>query len=62
MDARALFPTMEFDRNATMSGAKRRGSAGMDRRLNAAWVLPQAANTTVMSAEREQASPKLRMS
>ena len=27
-----------FDRNATMSGAKRRGSAGMDRRPNAAWV------------------------
>ena len=31
-----------FDRNATMSGAKRRGSAGMDRRPNAAWVSPQA--------------------
>ncbi len=27
-----------FDRNATMSGAQRRGSAGMDRRPNAAWV------------------------
>ena len=33
-----------FDRNATMSGAKRRGSAGMDRRPNAVWVSPQAAN------------------
>ena len=33
---------MYFDRNATMSGAKRRGSAGMDRRPNAAWVSPQA--------------------
>ena len=32
-----------FDRNATMSGAQRRGSAGMDRRSNAVWVLPQAA-------------------
>ena len=29
---------VSFDRNATMSGAKRRGSAGMDRRPNAAWV------------------------
>ena len=27
-----------FDRNATMSGAQRRGSGGMDRRPNAAWV------------------------
>ena len=34
-----------FDRNATMSGAKRRGSAGMDRRPNAAWVSPQAARS-----------------
>ena len=33
-----------FDRNATMSGAQRRGSAGMDRRSNAVWVLPQAVN------------------
>ena len=33
-----------FDRNATMSGAKRRGSAGMHRRSNAAWVSPQAAS------------------
>ena len=33
-----------FDRNATMSGAKRRGSEGMDRRSNAAWVSPQAVN------------------
>ncbi len=31
-----------FDRNATMSGAKRRGSAGMHRRSNAGWVSPQA--------------------
>ena len=29
-----------FDRNATTSGAQRRGSAGMDRRPNAAWVPP----------------------
>ncbi len=29
---------MYFDRNATMSGAQRRGSAGMDRRPNAACV------------------------
>ena len=29
---------MYSDRNATMSGAQRRGSAGMDRRPNAAWV------------------------
>ena len=33
---------MYSDRNATMSGAERRGSAGMDRRSNAVWVLPQA--------------------
>ena len=32
-----------FDRNATMSGARRRGSGGMDRRSNAAWVSPPAA-------------------
>ena len=32
------------DRNATMSGAKRRGSGGMDRRSNAAWVSPPAAH------------------
>ena len=31
-----------FDRNATQNAAKRSGSAGMDRRSNAAWVLPQA--------------------
>ena len=33
---------MYFDRNATQNAAKRSGSAGMDRRSNAAWVLPQA--------------------
>ncbi len=33
-----------FDRNATQSAAKRRGSGGMDRRSNAAWVSPQAVN------------------
>ena len=32
------------DRSATMSGAQRRGSGGMHRRPNAAWVLPQAVN------------------
>ncbi len=31
-----------FDRNATQNAAKRSGSAGMDRRLNAASVSPQA--------------------
>ena len=31
-----------FDRNATQSAAKRRGSGGMHRRSNAAWVSPQA--------------------
>ena len=36
---------MYFDRNATQSAAKRRGSGGMDRRSNAAWVLPQAVKT-----------------
>ena len=36
---------MYFDRNATQNGAKRSGSAGMDRRANAAWVLPQAVNS-----------------
>ncbi len=33
---------MYFDRNATQSAARRRGSGGMHRRSNAAWVLPQA--------------------
>ena len=33
---------MYFDRNATQNGVKRSGSAGMHRRSNAAWVLPQA--------------------
>ena len=36
---------MYFDRNATQSAAKRRGSGGMDRRSDAAWVSPQAVNT-----------------
>ena len=36
------------DRNATMSGAKRRGSAGMHRRSNAAWVSPQAVYSDAM--------------
>ena len=36
---------MYFDRNATKNGAKRSGSGGMDRRPNAAWVLPQAVKT-----------------
>ncbi len=35
---------MYFDRNATQSAAKRRGSGGMHRRSNAAWVSPQAVN------------------
>ena len=34
-----------FDRNATQNAAKRSGSAGMDRRQNAAWVSPQAARS-----------------
>ena len=33
-----------FDRNATQNGAKRSGSAGMDRRSNAAWVSSPAVN------------------
>ena len=33
-----------FDRNATQSAAKRRGSGGMHRRSNAAWVSLQAAS------------------
>ncbi len=33
------------DRNATQNAAKRSGSAGMDRRSNAAWVLPQAVSS-----------------
>ena len=40
---------MYFDRNATQSAAKRRGSGGMDRRSNAAWVSPQAVSAAVRS-------------
>ena len=40
---------MYFDRSATMSDAKRRGSAGMDRRSNAARLCPQAARTLALS-------------
>ena len=36
---------MYLDRNATQNGAKRSVSAGMQPAPNAAWVLPQAANT-----------------
>ena len=45
---------MYFDRNATMSGANRRGSAGMDRRSNAAWVLPQAARVAKRDCESKR--------
>ena len=38
-----------FDRNATQNGAKRSGSAGMHRRSNAAWVLPQAVKRELVS-------------
>ncbi len=49
-----------FDRNATMSGAKRRGSAGMHRRSNAAWVSPQAVNTaTFRVSGSDQQEPVL---
>ena len=40
-----------FDRNATQSAAKRRGSGGMHRRSNAAGVSPQAVKTRVGAAE-----------
>ena len=41
-----------FDRSATMSDAKRRGSAGMRRRPNAASRCPSAARLTRLSGER----------
>ena len=41
-----------FDRSATMSDAKRRGSAGMRRRPNAASRCPSAAKLTRLSGER----------
>ena len=44
-----------FDRNATMSGAKRRGSAGMDRRPNAAWVSPPAVKDSSRTRRDEPA-------
>ena len=46
-----------FDRNATMSGAKRRGSAGMDRRPNAAWVSPQAVKDSSRT-RRDELAPE----
>ncbi len=48
---------MYFDRNATMSGAQRRGSAGMDRRSNAVWVLPQAVNSAQFCSVTGAAPP-----
>ena len=45
------------DRNATMSGAKRRGSAGMDRQPNAAWVSPQAVSPRSSSSAVETGPP-----
>ena len=36
---------MYSDRNATQSASQRRGSDGMHRPSNAAWVLPPAANS-----------------
>ena len=39
---------MYSDRNATPSAAQRRGSAGMHRCSNAAWVSPPAANLAVL--------------
>ena len=47
-----------FDRNATMSGAKRRGSAGMDRRPNAARVSPQAVKDSSRT-RRDELAPEL---
>ena len=47
------------DRNATQSAAKRRGSAGMHRRSNAAWVSPQAVNLpALIRAKRAAGRPK----
>ena len=48
---------MYFDRNATQSAAKRRGSAGMHRRSNAAWVLPQAVNSAQFRSVTGAAPP-----
>ncbi len=45
---------MYFDRNATQSAAKRRGSGGMDRRSNAAWVSPQAVRAVVKRTEEDE--------
>ena len=41
-----------FDRNATPSAAKRRGSGGMHRRSNAAWVSPQAVKSAGLGPPR----------
>ena len=43
-----------FDRNATPSAAKRRGSGGMHRRSNAAGVSPQAASIPAAMANRSR--------
>ena len=45
-----------FDRNATQSAAKRRGSGGMHRRSNAAWVSPQAVRRDSGGRTREAMS------
>ena len=47
-----------FDRNATQSAAKRRGSGGMDRRSNAAWVLPQAVKPAPRPRRVPEPSPR----
>ena len=44
---------MYFDRSATQSAAKRRGSGGMDRRSNAASVPPQAVSTRRAADHRQ---------
>ena len=48
-----------FDRNATQNAAKRSGSAGMDRRSNAAWVSPQAVKARRPPRSGKSAAPTL---
>ena len=50
---------MYFDRNATQNAAKRSGSAGMDRRSNAAWVSPQAVKARRPPRSGKSAAPTL---
>ena len=50
---------MYFDRSATQNAAKRSGSAGMDRRSNAAWVSPQAVKARRPPRSGKSAAPTL---